>query len=132
MENTQNKKTVLLVEDDTSIRELYAMAFIRAGLLVKMAANGAEGLKLALENHPALILLDIDMPVMNGFEVCERVRADEWGKTAQIVFLTNRSDPFEVAHAAINQPDDYIIKANVTVKEVVNKVLAAVGEKLVS
>lgn len=128
MENSQDKKTVLLVEDNTSIRELYAMAFINAGIKVLMAENGAHGLKLALEHHPALTLLDIDMPLMNGYEVCEKIRQDAWGQTAKIIFLTNRNDARDKAHAAPVHPDDYIVKANVPVKEVINKVLAAIGE----
>lgn len=131
MENQQDVKTVLLVEDNTSIRELYAMAFINAGIKVLMAENGEQGLRLALEHHPALLLLDIDMPVMNGFEVCEKIRQDAWGQSAKIIFLTNRSDARDKAHAAPGHPDDYIVKANIPVKEVVNKVLSAIGAKTI-
>lgn len=131
MENPQDKKTVLLVEDNTSIRELYAMAFIQAGIKVVMAEHGEQGLRLALERHPALILLDIDMPLMNGYEVCEKIRQDSWGQTAQIIFLTNHSDPRDRARAAVSHPNDYIVKSQATVKEVVNKVLVTIGEKAI-
>jgi len=129
MEEKNEKKTILLVEDDTSIRELYAMAFINAGLHVVMAENGEQGLRLALEMHPALILLDIDMPLMNGHEVFEKLRTDSWGQTAAVIFLTNRDDARDIAHANTRQPVDYVIKANLPVKNVVNKVLAALGEE---
>lgn len=121
-------KTVLLVEDNPSIRELYAMAFVNAGIDIKMAEHGEQGLRLALEHHPSLILLDIDMPIMNGHEMFERLRQDTWGANANVIFLTNRDDYRDIAHANTNRPTDYIIKANQTVKAVVNKVLNAIGE----
>lgn len=129
MENPQDKKLVLLVEDNASIRELYAMAFIHAGIKVLMAEHGEQGLRLALEHHPALILLDLDMPIMDGYQMSQAIREDEWGQNAQIIFLTNRDDAKGRAHVALSRPQDYIVKSDITVKEVVNKVLIAIGEK---
>jgi len=124
MEN--DKKTILLVEDDTNIRELYATAFINAGFNIKMAENGKQGVDFALEYHPDLILLDIDMPVINGHEAARQIRLDPWGKNVRIVFLTNHSDPQNVAHAVMQKPEDYIVKVNVPVKDVVNQVRIAI------
>ena len=120
------KKTVLLVEDDQSIRELYAVAFINAGLNIMMAENGKQGVEFALERHPDLILLDIDMPILNGHQAAERIRQDEWGKTARILFLTNHSDAQNVAHAIMQKPEDYIVKAQVPIKEIINQVRTAI------
>ena len=125
MESETNKKSVLIVEDDQSIRELYAVALIQAGLEVHMAENGEQGLKMALDKHPSVILLDIDMPIMDGHKTAEKLRLDEWGKTARIIFLTNHSDASNVAHATMLKPDDYIVKANIPIKDVINKVRLA-------
>lgn len=122
MENDTNKKFVLIVEDDTNIRELYAMALIKAGIEVKMAEDGQQGVDIALAEHPVAILLDIDMPIMNGHQAAEKIRQDDWGKNVPIIFLTNHSDAANVAHAHMLKPDDYIVKANVPIKELVNKV----------
>ena len=118
-------KKVLLVEDDQTIRELYATAFINAGLEVSMAEDGAQGVAMALELKPAVILLDIDMPVMNGHEGAEKIRHDAWGKTVPIIFLTNHSDAANVAHAHMLKPDDYIVKANTSIKDIINQVRLA-------
>ena len=118
----ETNKFVLVVEDDTSIRELYAMALIKAGINVKMAEDGQQGVDIALAEHPAAILLDIDMPIMNGHQAAEKIRQDDWGKNVPIIFLTNHSDAANVAHAHMLKPDDYIVKANVPIKELVNKV----------
>ncbi len=113
---------VLIVEDDTDIRELYALAFETAGLIVLQAKDGAEGVSLALQKHPDAILMDIMMPGMGGHAAVNQIRKDPWGKTAKVVYLTNMTDAENVVHAVERGSEEYIIKANVTPKEVVNQV----------
>jgi CheY-like chemotaxis protein len=125
MVETGNQKTILLVENEQNIRELFAMALIKAGFKIVMAENGEQGVVQALKHRPDLILLDIDMPLMNGHEAAEKIRQDEWGKHARIVFLTNHSDPQNVAHAVMLKPEDYIVKANIPISEIVNQVRIA-------
>ncbi len=125
MPDTSEQKTILLVENDQSIRELFAMALIKAGFNIVMAEDGQQGVAQALKHHPDLILLDIDMPIMNGHEAAEKIRQDEWGRHARIVFLTNHSDPQSVAHAVMLKPEDYIVKANIPVSEIINQVRIA-------
>ena len=120
-----NKPTVLIVEDDTDIRGLYADAFTAAGITVLTATNGAEGVERALEHHPDAILMDIMMPVMGGHEAMNKIRKDAWGKNAKVVYLTNMSDAENIVHAVEQGSDEYIIKANLTPREVVNHVRMA-------
>lgn len=127
MEPETNKK-VLIVEDDQSIRELYATAFINEGMEVSMAEDGEQGVQMALEKKPAVVLFDIDMPVLNGHDAAAKLRLDDWGKTVPIIFLTNHSDAANVAHAHMLNPDDYIVKANIPIKEVINKVRMAMHQ----
>ncbi len=122
---TMKKPTVLIVEDDKNIRELYADAFILAGVQVLTATNGKEGVESALREHPDAILMDIMMPEMNGHEAMNKIRRDAWGKGAKVVYLTNMSDPENIVHAVEQGSDEYIIKANMTPKEVVNQVRMA-------
>ena len=123
-ENEEPKK-ILLIDDDQVIRELYATALVKAGLNIIMAECGSQGIQMALTHKPTVILLDIEMPDMDGHQVAEKIRQDSWGKTARIIFLTNHSEPKHVAHAVSLKPECYIVKANVPVKEVVNKVRLA-------
>jgi DNA-binding response OmpR family regulator len=125
MSGDLDKKTVLLVEDEQTLRELYGMAFIKAGLNIIMAENGEQGSRFALQHHPDVILLDIDMPLMNGHQAAEKIRLDDWGKTARILFLTNHSDPQTVAHASMTKPEEYIVKAHTPIHDVVNQVRTA-------
>ncbi len=123
--NNMAKASVLIVEDDESIRELYASAFGVAKMEVFTASNGAEGVKLALKHHPDAILMDIMMPVMNGHDAVNKIRSDAWGKNVTVVYLTNMSDAENVVHAVEQGSSEYIIKANMTPREVVNHVRMA-------
>lgn len=102
------------------------MALINAGLDILMAENGQDGVRLALEKHPDLILLDIDMPIMNGYDAASHIRADVWGQTVPIIFLTNRSDPRDEAHASLQEPEHYIVKADTPMKEVIQQIVHAI------
>lgn len=119
------KPVVLIVEDSEDIRDLYATAFQIAGVDVIVGTNGKEGVELALKHHPDAILMDIMMPIMNGHEAMNIIRRDKWGKTANVVYLTNMDDPANIVHAIEQGTDEYIIKANMTPKEVVNQVRMA-------
>jgi len=119
------KPTVLIVEDDKNIQAMYADAFTLAGIQVLTAKNGSEGVNLALLHHPNAILMDIMMPEMNGHEAMSIIRRDAWGKHANVVYLTNMTDPENIVHAVEQGTEEYIIKANLTPKEVVNQVRMA-------
>ncbi len=120
-----NTATVLIVDDDENIRELYGDAFASAKINVLKATNGAEGVELALKHHPDAILMDVMMPVMNGHVAVSKIRKDSWGKDVSVIYLTNMDDPENVVHAVELGSSEYIIKANLTPKEVVNHVRMA-------
>ncbi len=117
--------TVLVVEDDESIRDLYSDALTHAGITVLKAKNGLEGVALALEHHPNAILMDIIMPDMDGHEAVKKIRLDPWGRHAKVIYLTNMSDAENVFLAVEHGSEEYIIKSNTPVKEVVNQVRTA-------
>ncbi len=117
--------TVLIADDDESMREMYSTAFSAAGINVIIATNGNQCVELALKHHPNAILVDILMPELNGHEAVSKIRLDEWGKTAKVVYLTNMSDAENVVHAVEQKTEKYIVKANTSLKEVVNQVRLA-------
>ena len=117
--------TVLIADDDDVIREMYSTAFTASGIQVLGAANGSECVELALRHHPNAILVDIMMPGMDGHEAVNKIRLDSWGKDAKIIYLTNMSDAENVVHAVEQGSEKYIVKANTSVKEVINQVRIA-------
>lgn len=122
-----DKPNVLIVEDDESIRTMYETAMKSAGLSTLVAQNGSEGVQIALEHHPDVILMDIMMPEMDGHEAMQKIRLDVWGKKAKVVFLTNFTDAENVIRAVGEGSEEYIVKSHTEVKDVVNKVRTAMN-----
>lgn len=112
---------VLIADDEEYIRDVYTRAFADAGMMVHTAQNGQECVDLALQHHPDLILIDINMPDMDGHQAISHIRSDDWGKNANVIYLTNFSDPEHVVSAVEHDSHRFIVKANTTVKEVVNQ-----------
>lgn len=88
---------VLVVDDDASIRGLLEVTFMTEGLTVETARNGQEAVEAALLDPPDCIVLDVMMPVMDGFEAAEVLKADERTRAVPIVFLTARTQDSDLA-----------------------------------
>lgn len=119
------QKNILIIEDETDLRDAIAEAIRDAGFLVSTAENGEIGLKMALEQKPDLILLDIMMPVMDGHETLKKLRLDSWGKNVKVIILTAMDDVTNVASAHEGDIDDYIIKAHTSLDEILRQVRSA-------
>ena len=101
-------KTVLIVEDEQNIVDILAFNLSRDGYDTMEAYDGVTGLQLALEHNPDLILLDLMLPGMNGFEVCRKVR--ESGSSTPILMLTAREEEADKVMGLELGADDYITK----------------------
>lgn len=99
--------TVLVADDDPHIRQLLAFALTKAGYAVAEAADGEEALDRVAREKPALVVLDINMPRMDGIEVCRRLRA-EGG--LPILFLSSRDDEIDRILGIELGADDYVTK----------------------
>ena len=86
------------------------------------ASNGEEGLEKALKTHPDVILLDIIMPILNGWEMLKKLREDEWGKGAKVIMLTVIENTEAIARAVEDNSLAYLIKTNESMDDVVEKV----------
>ena len=98
---------ILLIEDDHSVRVSLAKALGRYGHDVAAAPTGEEGLRLFVEHSAELVVLDLMLPTMDGFEVCRRIRA---AGTVPIVMLTARGDDIDVVSGLESGADDYVVK----------------------
>ncbi len=101
---------ILLVDDEPDILEILEFNLRKEGFEVATAGNGEEGLQLAREFRPDLIVLDIMMPVMDGVEVCRQLRADPDFDNTVITFLTAREEDYSQIAALDTGGDDYITK----------------------
>ena len=98
---------LLIVDDDTAITEPLARRLTTRGFSVNVANNGREGLDMALELQPHLVLLDVMMPIMDGWEVCKQLRAKS---NVPIIMLTALDDEFDRITGLDLGADDYVAK----------------------
>ena len=104
------KRTVLLIEDNEANRYLARFLLEKNGLAVVQAANGAEGVRLALAAPPDLILMDIEMPEMDGYEAAELIRANPATARVPILAFTSYAHPSDRERALERGFSDYLEK----------------------
>ena len=113
-------KKVLIVEDSADLIDIYTHMLEKSGFEVLQARNGAEGVLTAQEHRPDLILLDILMPEMTGFEVLAVLKNSEKTKAIPVFMITNLSSPQEIAKAKKMGAEKYLIKTDITL-DYINK-----------
>lgn len=122
-------KTVLIVDDDENLRTVLTDKLEASGFTVDKAMDGEQGLAKALKQHPDVILLDVMMPKMNGWETLDALRADPWGRTARVIMLTVLEDTTDVAKAVGKGSYEYLLKTNYNLDEIVSRVLKTIQSK---
>jgi len=122
-----NKKTILFVDDEKSLREAAEFALSYEGFEVITASNGEDGVRLALEKKPDLIFLDLVMPKMGGVEALKELRADEWGKNAEIIIVTVSDDMSMMAECIEYGANEYVLKNDISLRDVVKKAKMRLG-----
>lgn len=121
---------ILIVEDDLVLSGMYQKLLVNHGYQVTAAADGETGLKLAKQDHPDLILLDIRMPGMDGMTMMHQLRADDWGKDASIIILTNLdADGQRLTATVTDHPSYYLIKSNNPLELVLEKIEEVLASK---
>lgn len=120
----QPKKTVLVIEDEKSLCNAILDTLRRKNFLSFEAKNGKEGVELALTRHPALILLDLVMPVMDGMTALKKIREDAWGANVPVIILTNLSATQEklVNDMVTYKPLYYLVKSDWKIHDIVKKI----------
>ncbi len=122
MTTKDGKTKILLIEDDPFLSSMYSTKFEMENFYVSSAEDGEKGLKLALNEKPDIILLDILMPKMNGFEVLEKLKANEETNKIPVILLTNLNQKDEIERGMSLGANDYLIKAHFMPSEVVDKI----------
>lgn len=104
------KPLVLVVDDEEDIRGIITVVLRSMNLDVLGAVNGPEGLRLALKEQPDLVILDIRMPGMDGFDVCRGIKVDKDGNKIPVLMVTAMDQHKDVEKALANGADGYIVK----------------------
>ena len=126
---TVKKTKILLVEDEDFLLELYETKLEQAGYEVIKASNGSQGLSLAQLEKPNLILLDILMPEVDGYEMLRRLKADAKTKNIPVIIFSNLSQKAEIEKGLKLGASDFIIKTSVTPSELAGRVREFLSKK---
>jgi DNA-binding response OmpR family regulator len=116
------KGTVLLIEDEFGFRRIYTSVFKFAGYDVLDAEDGEKGLQMVLTHRPSIVLLDLLLPKLNGFDVLKRIRATEEIKNTPVIIFTVMESPREIGIGLALGANDYTVKGKSNPKEVLDKV----------
>ena len=118
----EKKKTIVLVEDERTISNLIELKLERSGYKVETAHDGKVGLDLILELKPDLVLLDIALPTLGGFDILNKLKEKKLLPRLPIIIISNSGQPIEIDRAKDAGVRDYLIKVNFSPEEVLEKV----------
>ncbi len=120
-------KKILLIEDDRFLRELMSKKLLSLNYEVETAADGESGLVKINEVKPDVVLLDLILPGMNGFEVLEKSKANPETASIPVVILSNLGQAEDVEKGLKLGAADFLVKAHFTPQEIVNKLKNLLG-----
>ena len=121
------KKKILLVEDDASLAAVYRARLELEGFDIKEVHNGEDALSVAVSYRPDLILLDVMMPKISGFDVLDILRNTPDTTNVRVIMLTALSQPKDKERAEKLGADDYLVKSQVVIGDVVERVRHHLG-----
>ena len=121
-------KKILIVEDEELILDLLKKKLQQEGYEVSIARDGIEGLEKMSEVIPSLVLLDIVMPKMGGFEVMEEMVKEKGLRSIPVIVISNSGQPVEIDKAQALGAKDWLIKTEFDPQEVIDKVVKQIGK----
>ncbi len=120
------KRTILIIEDEPHLAEELTAALVEEGFAVKSAADGEEGLRLVREWHPAVVVLDLILPKLDGFRVLEEVKKDKRASRIPVIVLSNLETTENIERAVGLGAAAYLVKPNYELAHIVDKIKATV------
>lgn len=123
------KAKILAIEDDKFLRDLIVQKLQKEGFLTLEAVDGEEGLKAAKEGRPDLILLDLILPGVDGFEVLRRIKSDKEISSIPVIVLSNLGQKEDMDRAVAGGAEDFMVKAHFTPGEIVAKIKTILKKK---
>jgi two-component system phosphate regulon response regulator PhoB len=125
--DTKGNKKILLVEDDLSLAQVYKSRLELEGFEVQHSKDGEEALKTTIDFMPDLVLLDVMMPKINGFDVLDILRNTPQTKDIHVIMLTALGQSKDQDRATALGADEYLVKSQVVIGDVVAHIKAKLG-----
>ena len=119
---TTSEKIVLIVEDDMFLMKAYELKFQKEGIQVWTTSDGKEALTFLEKPPPSVVLLDLLLPGVSGFEILAAIRKSENWRSVPVLVLSNLSQAGDLERAKALGVEDYLIKANTKINDIVDKV----------
>ena len=119
---------ILIVEDDDFLRSLAVTKLTAEGFAMEVAASGDEGLNKALATPPDLMIFDLMLPQLSGFEILEKVRANEATKKLKVIVFSNLGEEADIKKCLDLGVSEYLVKANFTLDELAEKIKTVLGK----
>ncbi len=116
------KNKILVVDDEKMFQDIYKNKLMSEGFLVRTASNGTEAIKILLEGTLGLVLLDLNMPIMDGFKVLQAIKPNPKLSLICVIVFSSRGQPEEIEKAVSLGANGYLIKTTTIPNEVVKKV----------
>lgn len=129
MDSGNRKRKILIVDDEVALIQIYQLALEAEGYEIKVCEDGEAALQLAKEFQPDLILLDVMMPRLSGFEALDILRNTAETKTAIIIIMSAIGDSESLAKAKSLGAQDYIVKSNASLEDVMAKVRSYLSDE---
>ena len=120
---------IMLVEDDKSLREIYSIRLVAEGYEVVSAGDGEEALAIAVQQKPDLILSDVMMPKISGFDMLDILRSTPETKDIKVIMMTALSSEEQRQRGESLGADKYLVKSQVGIEDVINAVHEVLGDK---
>ena len=118
----RRKKIILAVEDDMYYANIYKVRLVKEGYDVTVVGNGVMALEFVRKIKPDLILLDLVLPVMDGFETLKKLKEDQNLAGIKVIVLSNLGQDEDIKRVHELKADDYIIKTNISIQDLVKKI----------
>ena len=120
-------RKLLLADDSVTIQKVVDLTFADEGMQVLTVSDGEQAVRKLEEFAPDIVLLDVFMPKLSGYQVCERIKGDERFRHIPVMLLVGSFEPFDEVEARRVGADDYLTKPFQSIKQLINKVGALVG-----
>lgn len=125
-----NQAKIFLVDDDEFLLDMYSVKFKEEGFDIDVASSGEAALEKLKKNTYDIVLLDIVMPTLDGFEVLSQMKRDNIGGGVPVIVLSNLGQKEDIERGLALGAKDYVVKAHFTPREVVDKVRVYLGKKI--
>ncbi len=122
METTKEEKKVVLVEDDSLMSSILAAHLIKEGFTIVSVTNGTQAFERIQAEQPSIVLLDIVLPGVGGFDILQKLKQEQSTKSIPVLILSNLGSKEEIQRGMELGAEAYLVKANSMVEEITKKV----------